>query len=175
MDRIICPINTSMHASNVQLKATWRPPLYCEPCEANGAVKACMQEAPALWIKASMSEANAQSKDTSQACIETGQKSNQRMWIEGNFFSLQFCQKDYFYLFSPFLTYSSLTWCWKIQLYLCKLEFKNPYEKCLEKWEGKFWGTTHPYRTLSLGIQVRHQHLTALNPFFWIIHYTCLS
>ena len=82
MEGLICLINIGMQTSNVQLKQAYRQPLYCEPCEAKDAIKGCMQEASALWIKASMSGDNAQSKDASQACIEEGQKSNRRMWIK---------------------------------------------------------------------------------------------
>ena len=51
MEIIICPINTGMHASNVQSKQSCRPPLHFESCEANGAVEACMQEVITSWIE----------------------------------------------------------------------------------------------------------------------------
>ena len=91
-----------MQASNIQSKQEHRQPLYYEPYEAKYAIEGCMQEAPALWIKANTPEAHAKSKDASQACVERDQKADRRRQIEEDLFFLQFCQKYYFHLFSPF-------------------------------------------------------------------------
>ena len=114
MEGIICLINTGMQASNIQSKQAHRKPLHCESCEAKDAIEGGMQESPTLWIKASMSEANTQSKDVSQACIKRGQKANRRRWIKEDLFFSNFV-KNIIFIYFPFFN-----------SFLFSLMLKNP-------------------------------------------------